>query len=227
MLIEDIPDGVRARMRELEAIDERDRTDGTPQLKRLRQVPPEGGQLLTLLAAAAPQGDVLDIGTSAGYSALWLILACQQRAGKLTTFELLPEKVDLARETFASAGVAAFVDQIHGDARGHLKGYDEVGFCFLDAEKEMYQECYELIIPNLVTGGLLVADNVIDQSVALEEFVAHVHADERVHGVVLPVGNGMLVARKLEPVLAAPHDSAAEEGPAEAETKSKRRRSKK
>ena len=196
MFLENIPEAMQARMRELEAIDARDRTDGTPQLKRLRQIPPESGYILALLASAAPQGSVVEIGTSAGYSSLWLILACQQRAGKLTTFELLPEKVELAKETFASAGVNAFVDLIHGDARGHLKEYDEVAFSFLDVEKEMYQECYDLVVPQLVTGGLLVADNAINHADTLEKFIEHAKNDERVDALVLPVGKGLLVVSK-------------------------------
>ncbi|KAA3646599.1 MAG: O-methyltransferase [Chloroflexi bacterium] len=227
MFLENIPEAIQARMRELEAIDERDRNDGTPQLKRLRQIPPESGNILALLAAAAPKGDVLEIGTSAGYSSLWLILACQQRAGKLTTFELLPEKVELAKQTFASAGVAAFVNQIHGDARGHLKEYDEVAFCFLDVEKEMYQECYDLVVPNLVTGGLLIVDNVVSHAEELEKFLAQAQDDQRVDAVVLPVGKGLLVVNKRKPLPVEVEETPAEEDKPAPKKKRARKSSKK
>ena len=189
---------VQERMAYLEQRDARDRHDGTPNLKRLRQVPAETGMLLALLAAAAPRGPVVEIGTSAGYSALWLVLACQQRGDKLVTYELLPEKAELARETFARAKVEDRVELVNGDARSKLKDYDEIAFCFLDAEKEMYAELYALVVPRLLPGGLLVADNVISHRDELQDFVKTARKDKTVDAAVLPVGKGLLVCAKLE-----------------------------
>ena len=98
MLLSDIPKPVLDRMAYLEERDVRDRKDGTPQLKRLRQVPAKTGMLLAILASSAPRGPVLEIGASGGYSALWLSLACKERGDKLVTYELLPDKAELARE---------------------------------------------------------------------------------------------------------------------------------
>jgi len=189
---------VQERMAYLEQRDARDRHDGTPNLKRLRQVPAETGMLLALLAAAAPRGPVVEIGTSAGYSALWLVQACQQRGDKLVTYELLPEKAELARETFARAKVEDRVELVNGDARSKLKDYDEIAFCFLDAEKEMYAELYALAVPRLLPGGLLVADNVISHRDELQDFVKTARKDKTVDAAVLPVGKGLLVCAKLE-----------------------------
>jgi len=189
---------VQERMAYLEQRDARDRHDGTPNLKRLRQVPAETGMLLALLAASAPRGPVVEIGTSAGYSALWLVLACQQRGDKLITYELLPEKAELARETFARAKVEDRVELVNGDARSKLKDYDEIAFCFLDAEKEMYAELYALVVPRLLPGGLLVADNVISHRDELQDFVKTARKDKTVDAAVLPVGKGLLVCAKLE-----------------------------
>lgn len=74
-----ISDPIQQRMRYLEAADARDRTDGTPRMERLRQIPPETGHFLALLAVVAPAGEFIEIGTSAGYSALWITLACRVR----------------------------------------------------------------------------------------------------------------------------------------------------
>jgi len=189
---------VQERMAYLEQRDARDRHDGTPNLKRLRQVPAETGMLLALLAASAPRGPVVEIGTSAGYSALWLVQACQQRGDKLVTYELLPEKAELARETFARAKVEDRVELVNGDARSKLKDYDEIAFCFLDAEKEMYAELYALAVPRLLPGGLLVADNVISHRDELQDFVKTARKDKTVDAAVLPVGKGLLVCAKLE-----------------------------
>jgi caffeoyl-CoA O-methyltransferase len=76
----------------LEEIDSRDHDDGTPRANRLRQVLRQTGRFIALLAAAAPEGNCVEIGTSAGYSTLWLGLACRQIGRRITTCEILPER---------------------------------------------------------------------------------------------------------------------------------------
>ncbi len=183
-------------MQHLERIDAQDRTDGTPRLERLRQIPREVGEFLALLAASAPQGSFLEIGTSAGYSTLWLALACREVGTTITTFESLADKAALARETFEEAGVWDVVELVEGDAREHVNAYGNVSFCFLDAEKEHYLDCYEAVAPKLVRGGLLVADNVISHRADLEPFVCRALQDPRVDAVVVPLGRGELLARR-------------------------------
>ena len=185
------------RMAYLEKTDARDRENGTSRLKRLRQIPPETGKFLALMAAGAPEGAVIEIGTSAGYSTMWIALACEMLGRTLTTFEVLPEKVSMARETFKLAEVEAIVNLVEGDAREHLDQMEEIGFCFLDAEKEVYADCYELVIPRLVKGGLLVADNAINHRETLQPMLERALSDERVDAIILPVGKGELVCRRI------------------------------
>lgn len=187
---------MEARMRQLEQNDALDRTDGTPHKARLRQVPEITGRFLAMLAAGAPIGKVLEIGTSAGYSAMWISLACREKGATLTTFESSADKVRLARETFRAAGLDMTAQVIEGDARDHLQTYTDVAFCFLDAEKDVYSDCYEIIIPRLVRGGLFVADNVISHQDALRSFIDVALADDRVDSLVVPIGKGLLTCRR-------------------------------
>jgi predicted O-methyltransferase YrrM len=180
----------------LEEIDARDRIDGTTRLQRLRQIPPETGRFVALLAASAPAGRFIEIGTSAGYSALWMALACRALGRRLTTFEVMDEKAALARETFALTGVDDVVDFVHGDVRDHLADLNEIAFCFLDAEKEVYGECYEAVIPRLASGGLLVADNAVNHAATLRPMLDRALSDERVDAMVVPIAKGELVCRK-------------------------------
>jgi caffeoyl-CoA O-methyltransferase len=184
------------RMKYLEEIDRRDRADGTPRLARLRQIPPETGRFLALLAASTPDGSWLEIGTSAGYSTMWLGLACEHTRRRLTTFELLPEKIALARETIRLAGIESSVELVAGDARDKLRGFPRVAFCFLDAEKEIYSDCYDAVVPNLVPGGILAADNAVSHADALRPVLERAMADARVDSVIVPMGKGVLVSRK-------------------------------
>ncbi len=149
------------------------------------------------MAAGAPEGAVVEIGTSAGYSTMWIALACEMLGRTLTTFEVLPEKVRIARETFKLAEVEAIVNLVEGDAREHLAHIDEIGFCFLDAEKEVYADCYELVVPRLVKGGLLMADNAINHRETLQPMLDRALSDERVDAMILPVGKGELVCRRI------------------------------
>jgi predicted O-methyltransferase YrrM len=193
-----IPDKIRERMEYLERMDQKDRSDGTHQLKRLRQIPPEVGKFLALMASSAPPGKYLEVGTSAGYSTLWLALACRETGRRITTFEVLDEKIRFASETFDKADVLDVVELIAGDARQHLSAYKDVAFCFLDAEKDHYLDCYEAVVPNLVRGGLLVADNVISHRSVLEPLIQRANEDTRVDAVIVPIGWGELVCRRTE-----------------------------
>jgi predicted O-methyltransferase YrrM len=139
---------------------------------------------------------MIEIGTSAGYSTLWLALACLPTGRTITTFEILEEKVHRARETFRVAGVESVVELVHGDARDYLTGYDEIAFCFLDAEKEVYADCYELVVPRLVRGGLLLADNVLSHQEELAPVVERALSEPMLASVVVPIGKGVLLCRK-------------------------------
>jgi len=195
-MFQNIPEAIKERMRYLESINEKDRLDGTPGRLRLCQITPETGKFIALLAASAPDGKVLDIGTSGGYSTLWLSLACKERGREIITFEVLEDKVRLAKETFELAGIEEMVDLINGDARDYLKNYEDISFCFLDAGKEIYGDCYEAIIPNMMSGGILIADNVISHRETLKPMIDGVLSDKRVDALIIPIGKGELFCRK-------------------------------
>jgi len=192
-----IPKTIKERMHYLESLNKEDRLAGKSPLGRLRQVPPETGKFLALLASTAPEGTYLEIGTSGGYSAMWLSLACKELGRKLITFEVLEEKAKIAQETFKITGLEKVVELVFGDAKKYLQNYKNVAFCFLDAEKEDYLDCYEKLMPNMVKGGILVADNVISHKEVLEPMLKRVLTDVRVDALIVPIGSGELVCRKI------------------------------
>jgi len=147
-------------------------------------------------AYTAPPGERIEIGTSAGYSTLWLALACRETGTTVSTFEVLPEKIALAEETFKLAETGDVVMLVEGDARDHLKKISDIAFCFLDAEKEVYADCFEAVIPNMVTGGILAADNAINHRETLQPMLDRALTDDRVDGLIVPIGKGVLVSRR-------------------------------
>lgn len=196
-MFHDIPQSVLERMRYLERVDRQDRNDGTSRMERLRQIPPQTGQFIAMLAAAAPDGKYIEIGTSAGYSTLWLALCCKMLRRKITTFEILETKAKIARETFRLAEVEDVVELVYGDALKYLDHYRNIAFCFLDAEKEIYADCYEKIVPNMISGGVLLADNAINHEAVLRPMLDRALGDNRVDAMIVPIGKGELICRKI------------------------------
>src|SRR5262245_769689 len=110
-------------MRELEEQTARDQ-------RSLRSVFTDVGRCLSLLAMSAPEGAFLELGSSGGYSSLWLSLAARARGVTLTTVDLDKKKVALARQNICRAGAAGSVQVHHGDDRDYATSFDEVAFCF-------------------------------------------------------------------------------------------------
>lgn len=191
----DIPARVLDVMRSLEARDAADRVDGTPQVRRLRAISPEVGAFLRLLVEATAARTIVEVGTSSGYSSLWLALGAARTGGHVTTFDVDPAKVELARATFAEAGVEALVETRLEDGVAGLREHaGTVDLVFLDAEKEDYERALEPAIEALRPGGLLVADNLTSHADDLATFREAALGDPRLAGLVVPIGRGELVA---------------------------------
>lgn len=195
-MFDQIPEKIRKQMKRLKQIDARDRIDGTTRMKRLRQIPPETGRFIAMIAAAAPAGEIIEIGTSAGYSTLYLALAAREKGTRVTTFEILSEKARMARDTFGQAEVTDVIELIEGDARDHLKNMEKVAFAFIDAEKEVYKDCYDLLVPRMESKAWLIADNIISHRDELLSFIESAQNDSRVDALVVPIGKGLLLCRK-------------------------------
>ncbi|HXY52803.1 MAG TPA: class I SAM-dependent methyltransferase [Terriglobales bacterium] len=124
-------------------------------------VPIQDGKALRLLTEATDAKNVVEIGTSTGYSGLWLCLALQRTAGHLTTFEIDQQRASMARQHFKEAGVEKVVTIIEGDAHeqvAKLKGPIDVAF--IDADKSGYVDYLTKLLPLLQPGGLILAHNV-------------------------------------------------------------------
>jgi predicted O-methyltransferase YrrM len=124
-------------------------------------VPVPDGKALRLLTEAAGAKNVVEIGTSTGYSGLWLCLALRSTGGHLTTFEIDHQRASMAREHFKEAGVEKLVTIIEGDAHEQvstLKGPIDVAF--IDADKGGYVDYLTKLLPLVRPGGLILAHNV-------------------------------------------------------------------
>jgi len=124
-------------------------------------VPMTDGRMLRLLAEAVGAKNVVEIGTSTGYSGLWFCLALQTTGGQLTTYEIDRQRAAMAREHFQQAGVEKLVTVVEGDAHAlitKLKG--PIDIVFIDADKEGYVDYLNKLLPLVRPGGLILAHNV-------------------------------------------------------------------
>jgi len=156
-------------------------------------VPLQDGKALWLLAEAADAKNVAEIGTSTGYSGLWLCLALAGTGGHLTTFEIDHQRASMAREHFQAAGVEKLVTVVEGDAHENvakLKGPIDVAF--IDAEKPGYVDYLNKVLPLVRPGGLILAHNVD----AVPDYVKAVTTNPDLVTIFYMEGNGLAVSVK-------------------------------
>ena len=174
------------------------RTENLRPGSRLWAIPPETGLFLWILLNAMKARNVLEIGSSGGYSGTWIASALGNSGGKLTTIEIDTDKISLAKETYRKAGVADWVEIIEGDARDvidELPGdYD---FIFMDCDKRYYIELIDKLVPLVKTGGLIVSDNAISHGAELKGFIDTVQHHSHLASVTVGVGSGVEVTIKL------------------------------
>ena len=124
-------------------------------------VPMEDGRILRLLTESSGATNVVEIGTSIGYSSLWFCLALEKTGGKLTTFEIDPGRASQARANFKRAGMDPLVTLVLGDAHDKVKQLKEpIDILFLDADKEGYLDYLNQLLPRVRPGGLILAHNM-------------------------------------------------------------------
>jgi predicted O-methyltransferase YrrM len=162
---------------------------------RLRNVEPETARLLALLIRALAPRRLLELGTSNGYSTLWLADAARAVGGSLTSVEIDPARTDQARENLRRASLEDVVD-LRSDDAGSVLSASPGGaweFVFLDAERPAYTSYWSDLVRVLRPRGLLAVDNVLSHAQELMAFRSLVASDERVTDAVVPIGAGVLL----------------------------------
>ena len=126
-----------------------------------QNVPQQDGRLLRLLAQTMNAQNVVEIGTSTGYSGIWFGMALQKTGGKLTTYEIDAGRAATARANFERAGMADIITLVEGDAHEKVTSLkDPIDIIFLDADKDGYVDYLNKLLPLVRPGGLIVAHNI-------------------------------------------------------------------
>ena len=164
--------------------------------RRMLNITRDTGEFLAVLVRATGARRVLEIGTSNGYSTLWLANAARATGGSVTTVETSAYKVGLASANFARAAFASSIRLLHEDA-GRVLGRaadDAFDLVFLDSERPEYPGWWPDLRRVLRPGGLLVVDNATSHAEQMAPFVALVEADAEFVTSLVPVGNGEFLA---------------------------------
>ena len=165
------------------------------------------GQLLKMLSQMIQPQRILEVGTFTGYSAICLAEGLQE-GGLLHTIEVNEELKTRATNYFEKAGKGQQIQMHIGDACEIIPSLDEVfDLVFLDADKQSYIRYYKLVFDKVRSGGLIITDNVLwngkvlekeqdKETAAISAYNKMIQEDERVENVLLPVRDGILIARK-------------------------------
>ena len=172
----------------------------TERPRRMLNITRDTGEFLSVLVRAMIARRVLEIGTSNGYSTLWLAEAARDIGGSVTTVELSESKIQLASENFARSGLLPFIRSIHDDAGRVLERSEADAFdlVFLDSERPEYPGWWPNLRRVLRSGGLLVVDNATSHPEQMAPFVALVKAHAGFTTSLVPVGNGEFLAVKAQ-----------------------------
>ena len=170
----------------------------------LLAVGPATGALINTLVKGARAKSILEIGTSYGYSTLWLAEAARATGGRVATLDVAAHKQAYARDMLEKAGLADVVDFRTGDARELIPTLQgSLDFVLLDCWKDIYVPCLELFHPMLAPGGVVVADNMTFPESAHAEAIAYrraVRAKPNMASVLLSVGSGVELSRRRGPL---------------------------
>lgn len=167
--------------------------------RRMLNITRDTGEFLAVLVRAMNARRVLEIGTSNGYSTLWLAQAAKVMDGHVTTVESSEFKFAMAAANFERSGLAHFITQVRGDAGDLLESASDANFdlIFLDSERSEYPGWWPDIKRILRKGGLLVVDNATSHAGEMAPFVALVAADPEFTACTVPVGNGEFLATRV------------------------------
>jgi predicted O-methyltransferase YrrM len=191
-------DSLEALKAELERFGEANDAATDERPRRMLNITRDTGKFLSVLVRATGARRVLEIGTSNGYSTLWLAEAARAVGGAVTTVEFAEYKVGLASANFARSGLLPYIRLVHDDAARFLDRSDPSTYdlAFLDSDRSQYPGWWPHLRRVLGPRGVLIADNATSHPEEMAPFVALVTADPEFATCVVPVGKGEFLAAK-------------------------------
>jgi predicted O-methyltransferase YrrM len=165
--------------------------------KQYTNIAPENGQFLSILIRSIRAQNVLEVGTSNGYSTIWLAAALEETGGRLITLEFNPKRAEDAHTYINEAGLDEIVEIRVGNALDEIPKCDATfDLVFLDAQKDEYRRYLELALPNIRPGGLVVADDTVTMRDEMLDYVEFVFNTPLLNSVDIPLDDGIILSYK-------------------------------
>lgn len=163
----------------------------TERRRRMLNITADTGRFLHILVQSTRATRILEVGTSNGYSTIWLADAARTAGGHVLSLDNNPHKTAMAAENLDRAGLKEYVTLMTGDATALIEGLPgPFDLVFLDADRPSYMAYLSATLPRLRSGGLLVADNAVSHAAELTEYLQAVRHHTELETVTLPVGKG-------------------------------------
>ena len=186
---------VSALLKELERFGARSDARTRDGSRKMLNITPETGAFFAIMIRAMKARRILEIGTSNGYSTLWLARAARPLRGTVTTVDHSAYKAELARANFKRAGLARWIRMREADAAEFLaRDPGPYDFVFLDSAREQYVSWWPRVRRLVAPGGLLAADNALTHPRELAAFIRAVGRTPGWRSVTVPIGNGEFLA---------------------------------
>jgi predicted O-methyltransferase YrrM len=167
--------------------------------KRYTNIAPENGQFLSILIRSIQARNVLEVGTSNGYSTIWLAAALKETGGRLISLEFDRERAKEAQAHLQEVGLDGIVEVRVGNALDEIPKCDATfDLVFLDAEKNEYRRYLELALPNIRPGGLIVADDTVTMRDEMPDYIDFVFSTPLLHSVDIPLDDGIILSYRTE-----------------------------
>lgn len=184
-------------LRELESFGKSNDRQSSERQKKMLNITPDTGAFLSILIQSNKAKRILEVGTSNGYSTLWLAHSAAKIDGEVTTIEIQEHKIEKAKSNFERSGLAGQIQLIQGEAGNIIKSasINSYDFIFLDSDREQYLDWWNDLLRVLSPGGLLVVDNAISHAEEMAEFIDLIKKNNFEHSII-PIGNGELVVLK-------------------------------
>jgi predicted O-methyltransferase YrrM len=163
--------------------------------RKLLNLDPDTAELLSILARSARARRVLEIGTSNGYSTIWIAASVGPEGGRVISIDRSREKYKLAQDNLLAAGLLQFVDLQLGDATEVIKALPgPFDFVFFDADRVSAPGQLALLLPKLAPQALILADNALSHPEEIAGYLTMVKGLKQAQHVLIPVGKGLSVA---------------------------------
>ena len=196
------------RTLEKQAKFEEEYQDKVERSERMLSITRNIGLFYNIFLRSTGAKNILEIGTSVGYSTIWFAEALRENLGtKIISLEQDSKKIERAKKNFVTAGVEQYIEILQGDALETLskisnqkESLSKFDFIFIDADKERYIQYFDMSLPLLKKGGVIGADNIVYPerfNELMKDYVNHVKNIPNVRTVTIPIDNGEEITMKL------------------------------